>query len=71
AGIIIILAVLLLAVAAAVLTRTHCATTGAILSRRWLLLLGCGTSGIRFCPALCVTAEQVAAALAILGEVAT
>jgi len=38
---------------------------------RGLLLLGCGTSGIRFCPALCVTAEQVAAALAILGEVAT
>ena len=36
---------------------------------RGLLLLGCGTSGIRFCPALCVTAEQVSAALAILGEV--
>jgi 4-aminobutyrate aminotransferase len=37
---------------------------------RGLLLLGCGRSGIRFCPALCVTAKQVNTALSILGEVA-
>jgi 4-aminobutyrate aminotransferase len=37
--------------------------------RRGLLLLGCGESAIRFCPALCVTAEQVLACLRILGEV--
>ena len=32
---------------------------------RGLLLLGCGKSGVRFCPGLCVTAEQVEAALEI------
>lgn len=37
--------------------------------RRGLLLLGCGESAIRFCPALCVTAEQVSVCLRILGEV--
>ena len=31
-----------------------------------LLLLGCGESAIRFCPPLCVTAEQVNVALGIL-----
>jgi 4-aminobutyrate aminotransferase len=36
---------------------------------RGLLLLGCGKAGIRFCPALCVTAEQVETALRILGEI--
>lgn len=36
---------------------------------RGLLLLGCGKSGIRFCPALCVTGEQIATGLAILGEI--
>ncbi len=35
-----------------------------------LLLLGCGRAGIRFCPALCVTAEQVETALEIFGRVA-
>jgi len=30
---------------------------------RGLLLLGCGKAGVRFCPALCVTSEQVATAL--------
>lgn len=37
--------------------------------RRGLLLLGCGESAIRFCPPLCVTAEQVEVALRILGTV--
>ena len=37
--------------------------------QRGLLLLGCGDSAIRFCPPLCVTAEQVETALRILGEV--
>jgi len=37
--------------------------------QRGLLLLGCGQTGIRFCPALCVTAPQVDTALDILGEV--
>jgi 4-aminobutyrate aminotransferase len=37
--------------------------------RRGLLLLGCGESAIRFCPPLCVTAEQVETALGILGGV--
>jgi 4-aminobutyrate aminotransferase len=37
--------------------------------RRGLLLLGCGESAIRFCPPLCVTAEQVDMALRLLGEV--
>lgn len=36
---------------------------------RGLLLLGCGRAGVRFCPALCVTGEQVATALEILGEI--
>lgn len=35
-----------------------------------LLLLGCGRASIRFCPALCVTSEQVATALEILGRLA-
>ena len=35
-----------------------------------LLLLGCGRTGIRFCPPLCVTAEQVETALEIFGRVA-
>jgi 4-aminobutyrate aminotransferase len=37
--------------------------------RRGLLLLGCGESAIRFCPPLCITAEQVETALEILGSV--
>lgn len=37
--------------------------------RKGLLLLGCGESAIRFCPPLCVNAEQVATALRILDEV--
>jgi 4-aminobutyrate aminotransferase len=37
--------------------------------RHGLLLLGCGETAIRFCPPLCVTAEQVDTALRILGEV--
>ncbi|GIW82496.1 MAG: acetylornithine aminotransferase [Gemmatales bacterium] len=37
--------------------------------RKGLLLLGCGEHSIRFCPPLCITAEQVAAALNILDEV--
>ena len=37
--------------------------------RRGLLLLGCGESAIRFCPPLCVTAEQVDQAVAILDQV--
>jgi 4-aminobutyrate aminotransferase len=37
--------------------------------RGGLLLLGCGESGIRFCPPLCVSADQVGTALRILGEV--
>jgi 4-aminobutyrate aminotransferase len=36
-----------------------------------LLLLGCGESAIRFCPPLCITAEQVERALHILGDVLT
>jgi 4-aminobutyrate aminotransferase len=34
-----------------------------------LLLLGCGESALRFCPPLCVSAEQVDTALRILGDV--
>jgi 4-aminobutyrate aminotransferase len=34
-----------------------------------LLLLGCGESAIRFCPPLCVTAQQIETALQLLGEV--
>lgn len=36
--------------------------------QRGLLLLGCGRSAIRFCPALCVTAEEVRKALRVFGE---
>jgi 4-aminobutyrate aminotransferase len=36
---------------------------------RGLLLLGCGESAIRFCPPLCITAEQVERALEILGGI--
>jgi 4-aminobutyrate aminotransferase len=36
---------------------------------RGLLLLGCGESAIRFCPALCVTDAQVETALALLDGV--
>src|SRR6478672_6378964 len=37
--------------------------------RRGLLLLGCGESGVRFCPPLCVTEEQVNTCLRLLDEV--
>jgi 4-aminobutyrate aminotransferase len=37
--------------------------------QKGLLLLGCGEGAIRFCPPLCVTAEQVDTALHILGQV--
>jgi 4-aminobutyrate aminotransferase len=37
--------------------------------RHGLLLLGCGESALRFCPPLCVTAEQVETALRILAGV--
>jgi 4-aminobutyrate aminotransferase len=37
--------------------------------RSGLLLLGCGESAIRFCPPLCITAEQVDQALRILASV--
>jgi 4-aminobutyrate aminotransferase len=33
--------------------------------RRGLLLLGCGQAGIRFCPALCVTAAELVTAIGI------
>jgi 4-aminobutyrate aminotransferase len=36
---------------------------------RGLLLLGCGESALRFCPPLCVTAEQIETAVRILDEV--
>jgi 4-aminobutyrate aminotransferase len=36
---------------------------------RGLLLLGCGESALRFCPPLCITAEQVETALRILTSV--
>jgi len=36
---------------------------------RGLLLLGCGESAVRFCPPLCITAEQVDIALRILALV--
>jgi 4-aminobutyrate aminotransferase len=39
--------------------------------RRGLLLLGCGDAAIRFCPPLCVTAEQVNTALHIIESVLT
>jgi 4-aminobutyrate aminotransferase len=38
---------------------------------RGLLLLGCGETGIRFCPPLCVSAEQIETALHILDAVLT
>jgi len=38
--------------------------------RRGLLLLGCGESGLRFCPPLCITADQIERGLAILREAA-
>jgi 4-aminobutyrate aminotransferase len=37
--------------------------------QRGLLLLGCGKASVRFCPALCVTAEQIETALRILAEI--
>ena len=37
--------------------------------KRGLLLLGCGESGVRFCPPLCVTADQVDTCLRLLDEV--
>ncbi len=36
---------------------------------RGLLLVGCGKAAVRFCPALCVTAEQIETALTIFAEV--
>ena len=36
--------------------------------QRGLLLLGCGESAIRFCPPLCVTAEQVDTCLRVLAD---
>jgi 4-aminobutyrate aminotransferase len=39
--------------------------------RKGLLLLGCGESGLRFCPPLCVTAEQVGTCLELLNDVLT
>ncbi len=36
--------------------------------QRGLLLLGCGESAIRFCPPLSISADQVEAALSILGD---
>ncbi|HEY4309728.1 MAG TPA: acetyl ornithine aminotransferase family protein [Pirellulales bacterium] len=36
--------------------------------QRGLLLLGCGKAAVRFCPGLCVTAEQVASALEIFAD---
>jgi 4-aminobutyrate aminotransferase len=38
---------------------------------RGLLLLGCGECAVRFCPPLCITAEQVETALHILNGVLT
>jgi 4-aminobutyrate aminotransferase len=37
--------------------------------RRGLLLLGCGESGVRFCPPLCVTADQIETCLRLLDDV--
>jgi 4-aminobutyrate aminotransferase len=36
-----------------------------------LLLLGCGESAVRFCPPLCITAEQVETAIRIVDTVLT
>ncbi|MBL9124625.1 MAG: acetyl ornithine aminotransferase family protein [Planctomycetaceae bacterium] len=38
--------------------------------QRGLLLVGCGRAAVRFCPALCVTAEQVETALTLFRQVA-
>ncbi|MCX8138592.1 MAG: acetyl ornithine aminotransferase family protein [Gemmataceae bacterium] len=40
----------------------------ALAFRRGLLLLGCGEAALRFCPPLCITAEQIAIALRLLDE---
>jgi 4-aminobutyrate aminotransferase len=37
--------------------------------QKGLLLLGCGEAGLRFCPPLCITSEQVKQGLAILSAV--
>ncbi len=37
---------------------------------RGLLILPCGKGALRFCPALCITAEEIAIGLGILSEVA-
>ncbi len=37
---------------------------------RGLLLLPCGKSGIRICPPLCITADEIAAGMAIIREIA-
>ncbi|MCS7269523.1 MAG: aminotransferase class III-fold pyridoxal phosphate-dependent enzyme, partial [Gemmataceae bacterium] len=37
--------------------------------RRGLLLLGCGEAAVRFCPPLCISAEQIDTALRVLDEV--
>jgi 4-aminobutyrate aminotransferase len=37
--------------------------------QRGLLLLGCGLAGIRFCPALAISSEEIGAAVRILSEV--
>jgi 4-aminobutyrate aminotransferase len=39
--------------------------------RHGLLLLGCGESAVRFCPPLCITAEQVETAVRIVDTVLT
>ena len=36
--------------------------------RHGLLLLGCGENAVRFCPPLCVTAEQIGTALRLFGD---
>ena len=36
---------------------------------RGLLLLGCGEAAVRFCPPLCITADQIDTALHILDGV--
>ncbi len=38
---------------------------------RGLLLLPCGKGGIRICPPLCITADEIAAGMAIIRDVAT
>ena len=39
------------------------------LKKRPVLLLGCGESGVRFCPPLCISAAQVETALVLMREV--